>query len=80
MLCYHIYSIREPESSIGLNIIVAIGFYMDYKLSIYDYIIGSQMIFESAPSTMTKRRIDEFQNALNWFRVNNPEAYYVLLD
>ena len=22
----------------------------------------------------------EFQKALNWFRVNNPEAYYMLLD
>ena len=50
------------------------------ELSIYDFIIGCQMIFESAPSTMTKKRIDEFDEALNWFRVNNPEAYYVLLD
>jgi len=50
------------------------------ELSIYDFIIGCQMVFESAPSTMTKKRIDEFDKALNWFRVNNPEAYYVLLD
>lgn len=50
------------------------------ETSIYDYIIGCQMVFESAPSTMTKKRIDEFDKALNWFRVNNPEAYYVLLD
>ncbi len=50
------------------------------ELSIYDFIIGCQMVFDNAPSTMTKKRINEFDKALNWFRVNNPEAYYVLLD
>ena len=50
------------------------------ELSIYDFIVGCQMVFESAPSTITKKRIDEFDKALQWFRVNNPEAYYVLLD
>ena len=50
------------------------------ELSIYDFIICCQMVFDSAPSTMTNKRITEFQKALNWFRVNNPEAYYVLLD
>ena len=50
------------------------------ELSIYDFIIGCQMVFDQAPSTMTKKRINEFDKALNWFRVNNPEAYYVLLD
>jgi len=50
------------------------------ELSIYDFIIGCQMVFDTAPSTMTNKRIREFQQALNWFRVNNPEAYYVLLD
>ena len=50
------------------------------ELSIYDFIMGCNMVFESAPSTITKKRIDEFDKALQWFRVNNPEAYYVLLD
>ena len=50
------------------------------ELSIYDFILGCQMVFDSAPSTMTNKRVNEFQKALNWFRVNNPEAYYVLLD
>ena len=50
------------------------------ETSIYDFIIGCQMIFDSAQSTITKKRTDEFQKALNWFRVNNPQAYYVLLD
>ena len=50
------------------------------ELSLYDFIIGCQMVFDNAPSTMTNKRITEFQKALNWFRINNPEAYYVLLD
>ena len=50
------------------------------ELSLYDFIIGCQMVFDTVPNTMTNKRITEFQKALNWFRVNNPEAYYVLLD
>ena len=50
------------------------------ELSLYDFIMGCQMIFDNAPSTMTTKRINEFQKALTWFRVNNPEAYMVLLD
>ena len=50
------------------------------ELSLYDFIIGCQMVFDSVPNTMTSKRIDEFQKALMWFRKNNPEAYYVLLD
>jgi len=50
------------------------------ELSIYDFIMGCNLVFEQMPHTMTNKRIKEFQNALTWFRVNNPEAYYVLLD
>lgn len=50
------------------------------ELSLYDFIIGCQMVFDSVPNSMTSKRIDEFQKALMWFRKNNPEAYYVLLD
>ena len=50
------------------------------ELSLYDFIIGCQMMFDTQPSIMTSRRVDEFQKALMWFRKNNPEAYYVLLD
>ena len=50
------------------------------ELSLYDFIIGCQMMFDTQPSIMTSKRIDDFQKALHWFRVNNPEAYYVLLD
>ena len=50
------------------------------ELSLYDFIIGCQMVFDTVPNSMTSKRIKEFQQALHWFRVNNPEAYYVLLD
>ena len=50
------------------------------ELSLYDFIIGCQMMFDTQPSLMNNKRIIEFQKALTWFRVNNPEAYYVLLD
>ena len=49
------------------------------ELSLYDFILGCQMVFDSVPSSMTTKRINEFQKALNWFRKNNPEAYMVLL-
>jgi len=50
------------------------------ELSIYDYIIGSNYIFEVAPKTVTQKQVSEFHKALTWFRVNNTEAYMVLLD
>ena len=50
------------------------------ELSLYDYIMGCQMVFDSVPNSMTTKRVNEFQKALNWFRVNNVEAYYILLD
>ena len=42
--------------------------------------MGCQMMFDTQPSIMNEKRIREFQKALTWFRVNNVEAYYVLLD
>ena len=50
------------------------------ELSIYDFIIGSQHVFEVAPRSVTPKQVNEFQKALNWFRKNNFEAYMVLLD
>ena len=50
------------------------------ELSMYNFIMGSQYIMEVAPKTVTKKQIDEFHKALNWFRKNNVEAYMVLLD
>ena len=50
------------------------------ELSMYDFIMGSQYVFEMAPKTVTPKQVSEFQKALNWFRKNNTEAYFVLLD
>jgi len=50
------------------------------ELSMYDFIIGSQMVFEMSPRTVTKQKVTDFQKGLDWFRKNNAEAYMVLLD
>ena len=50
------------------------------ELSMYDFIVGSQMVFEMAPKTVTKQKVVDFQKGLDWFRSNNSRAYMVLLD
>ena len=50
------------------------------ELSMYDFIIGCQMVFEMSPQTVTPGKVRDFQRGLNWFRKNNVEAYMVLLD
>ena len=50
------------------------------ELSMYDFIIGSQMVFEMAPKSVTKQKVVDFQKGLDWFRQHNPTAYMTLLD
>ena len=50
------------------------------ELSMYDFIMGSQMVFEMAPHTVTSEKVKDFQKGLAWFRKHNPKAYMVLLD
>ena len=51
------------------------------ELSIYDFIMGSQMVFGSvAYNNVSAQQIRDFEKALYWFRANNPRAYKVLLD
>jgi len=50
------------------------------ELSMYDFIIGSQVVMEMAPRTVTEDQIKDFHKGLDWFRKNNSEAYWVLLD
>jgi len=51
------------------------------ELSIYDFIMGSQMMFGSvAYNNVSAQQLRDFEKALYWFRVNNPRAYMVLLD
>ena len=50
------------------------------ELSMYDFIMGSQMVMEMTPKMITPKAIKDFQKGLDWFRSNNPRAYMVLLD
>jgi len=50
------------------------------ELSMYDFIIGSQLVFEMQPKTITPKMVKDFQKGLDWFRSNNPKAYMALLD
>ena len=50
------------------------------ELSMYDFVIGSQIVFEKMPATITPKHVKDFQKGLDWFRSNNSSAYMVLLD
>ena len=50
------------------------------ELAIYDFIMGCNIVFAKAPKRINDDMIRDFDLALTWFRVNNPQAYMVLLD
>ena len=50
------------------------------ELSMYDFIMGCSMVFETMPSKASDKIIDEFHKGLGWFAKNNPAAYMTLLD
>jgi hypothetical protein len=50
------------------------------ELSMYDFIIGSQLVMEMMPHTIMPQQIKDFQKGLSWFRTHNAKAYMVLLD
>ena len=50
------------------------------ELSMYDFIMGSQMVMEMTPKMITPKAVKDFQKGLDWFRKNNSKAYMVLLD
>ena len=50
------------------------------ELSIYDFIIGAQLLTETAHGAVTPDVYKNLRKAIDWFRRNNPEAYMVLLD
>ena len=50
------------------------------ELSMYDFIMGSQMVMEMTPKMIPPKAVKDFQKGLDWFRSNNPRAYMVLLD
>lgn len=53
------------------------------ELSIYDLIIGAQHLVDAFGGPFNENTIQfqkEMRKGLDWFRSNNVEAYYVLLD
>ena len=50
------------------------------ELSMYDFIMGSQLMFERAPKRVMPQQVKDFHKALDWFRKHNIKAYMVLLD
>ena len=49
------------------------------ELSMYDFVIGASMILET-PGGYKHTSVTELRKGLDWFRINNAEAYMVLLD
>ena len=49
------------------------------ELSMYDFIIGSQLVWRMGVKPQEKH-IKDFQNGLRWFIENNAKAYMILLD
>ena len=50
------------------------------ELSLYDFIMGCSMLFERGSNRVNDDMIKDFDRALTWFRINDPQAYMVLLD
>ena len=48
------------------------------ELSIYDFIIGTQIVFEMG--MQNDKLIKDFQKGLDWFKKHNIKAYMELLD
>lgn len=54
-------------------------FYLNnLELSMYDFIIGANHLLERGLTS--GKVVTEMQKGLNWFRKNNVEAYFILLD
>jgi hypothetical protein len=49
------------------------------ELSIYDFIIGSTLVME-LQGMKQDDLLEDYKKALNWFQVNNAEAYMKLID
>jgi len=49
------------------------------ELSMYDFVMGATMTSEMLPNSSTQL-IRDLRKGLDWFRMNNAEAYMVLLD
>ena len=51
------------------------------ELSMYDFIMGASMVMEMQPqANQDTLMVVDLRKGLDWFRMNNAEAYMVLLD
>ena len=50
------------------------------ELSLYDFIMGCNMVFATGSNRVNDEMIRDFDKALRWFRNNNSSAYMALLD
>ena len=51
------------------------------ELSMYDFVMGASILIETTgPWEGNPKTIKELRKGLDWFRMNNAEAYMVLLD
>ena len=50
------------------------------ELSMYDFIIGSVSVYETAGFNADPKIVKDLKRGLDWFRKHNAEAYMVLLD
>ena len=49
------------------------------ELSMYDFVMGASIVLEMSGG-YRHTNVDELRKGLDWFRMNNAEAYMVLLD
>ena len=49
------------------------------ELSMYDYVIGASNMYEMGIFN-SPQHLQDLRKGLDWFRMNNTEAYMVLLD
>ena len=55
-------------------------FYLNnLELSMYDFIIGCNMLYELRGS-LSDKLIGDMQKGIAWFGETNPEAFYALID
>ena len=50
------------------------------ELSMYDFCMGATIVYEMGGLSVDGKILKDLRKGLDWFRVNNPKAYMVLLD
>ena len=50
------------------------------ELSMYDFVMGATIVCEIESWNINEDMVKELRKGLDWFRMNNAEAYMVLLD